>query len=147
MTLGLGILGAPLGAWATPAAKTPQAPSGAASVPTMTGDPQVDSTNGALQLHWSGEAGRYEVELDDGTEARVVYEGRAPSAHVSGLNDGRYTLRVRAGGSSGWSAWSDPKTLTVRHHSMSLVVTLLVLGALGFASTAGLVLYHAREAR
>jgi len=74
----------------------------------------------------------------------VVYTGAMPSAHVSGLRDGAYRFRVRI---QGEQSWSEPATLEVSHHPMTLVWPLLSLGAALVFAIAAYCLRHARGRR
>ena len=109
------------------------------------------SADGTLQLSWAEALGDelhdYELQLRHEGESRRVYTSRRPEAHVSGLPDGRYELRVRMREGDGWSPWSEPKVLVVQHHPMSLVWTLLALGALVLTGTAVIVLRSDRGSR
>lgn len=129
--LGLALLTAAGPARATPAFDDP-APS--------------SSADGSLQLSWGEQLGDFEVRLSHDEDERIVYSGRFPSAHVSGLPNGRFELQVRAREGDNWSAWSEPKVLEVEHHPMALVWTLMALGALVFAGTAAVVLRSDRRA-
>lgn len=135
MVVGLGL------AWGVPALA-----SAAPSTPAFEDPEPFVSNDGSIQLTWSGELGDYEVELTtaDGT-ARVVYRGRMPSAHLSGQLEGDYALRVRAHDEHGASPWSEPKVLSVRHHPLPFVYTLMGLGLLTFVGTAGVVLSSSRR--
>lgn len=120
------------------------------------------SHDGALQLSWPGELGDYEVQLRQSqgssqgqgqsptpnhyADPRIVYRGRMPSAHLSGLLEGDYLVRVRAHDPGGASPWSPDKELLVRHHPLPLVYALMGLGLLTFASTAFVVLRSSRRA-
>ncbi|MEX1362261.1 MAG: fibronectin type III domain-containing protein [Nannocystaceae bacterium] len=115
--------------------------------PTLESPGRVESADGSLQLSWGDQLADYEVRMRHGDEERIVYRGRMPSAHVSGLPNGEYQLQARARGDEGWSAWSEPTLLVVEHHPMSLVWTLVALGALVFAGTAVVVLRSDRSAR
>lgn len=119
----------------------------ATPVPTLDSPERVESADGSLQLSWGEQLADYEVRMRHGEVERIVYRGRMPSAHVSGLPNGEYQLQVRTGGDDGWSAWSEPTLLVVEHHPMSLVWTLVALGALVFAGTAVVVLRSDRSAR
>lgn len=122
-------------------------PCDAFASPTFDGPPTVESQDGSHQLSWGEVLGEYEVQLHGGTDIRTVYSGRLPSAHVSGLTDGRYEFRVRAREDDHWSGWSEAKVLVVRHHPMSLVWTLLGLGALVFVGTVAVVVHGGRSAQ
>lgn len=100
------------------------------------------SHDGVAQLSWPGELGDYEVRVNE----RVVYRGRMPSAHLSGMREGDYEARVRARDDDGWSPWSEAKLVQVRHHPLSLVYALMGLGLLTFAGTAVVVLRSSRRA-
>jgi len=120
-----------------------------AAPPPVFDDPEPSvSHNGVVQMEWADLQGEYEVQLRTGERARVVYSGRMPSAHVSGLVDGEYTMKVRArvDGAS-WTSWSAPKIVTVAHHPMPLVWTLMSLGLLTFVATAAVVVRSSRGVR
>lgn len=109
------------------------------------------SRNGAVQLSWPGPLGDYEVELEEPRSGpdgrtRVVYRGRMPSAHLSGLLEGDYSVRVRARERELWSPWSSAKVIHVRHLPLPMVYTLVALGLLTFLGTAVVVLRASREA-
>jgi hypothetical protein len=104
------------------------------------------SHDGSVQLSWPGTLGDYEVLLHHGEHTRVAYRGRVPAAHLSGLLEGDYTVRLRAHDGDAWSAWSEAKPLQVRHHSRPLVAALMSLGFLTFATTAAVVLRASRRA-
>lgn len=109
------------------------------------------SHDGSIQLSWPGPLGDYEVELHEvtshGARERVVYRGRMPSAHLSGLLEGNYAVRVRARVGEAWSPWSSAKSIHVRHHPLPMVYTLMGLGLLTFVGTAVIVLREWRRAR
>lgn len=123
------------------------AASPALAAPSFDEPAPAQSADGSLQLAWGEALGEFEVELRHEGTVRTVYTGRMPSAHVSGLPNGHYELRVRAREGDGWSPWSEPKVLDVEHHPMSLVWTLMALGALVFVGTAVVVLRSDRGAR
>jgi hypothetical protein len=127
-------------AWPVSAAAAPSTPAFDDPAPHVSHD-------GSVQLAWPGPLGDYEVELRQPPHepARVVYRGRMPSAHLSGLREGDYTVRVRAHDPDGASPWSEPKALSVRHHPLPLVYTLMALGLLTFAGTAAVVLRSSRR--
>lgn len=120
-----------------------------ADAPAFEDPGPVVSHDGSVQLSWPGPLGDYEVELrriaTDDAE-RVAYRGRMPSAHLSGLLEGDYAVRVRAHHEHGSSPWSEPKRIEVRHHPLPLVYALLTLGLLTFAGTAVVVLRSSRRA-
>lgn len=110
----------------------------ASAAPTFD-DHTIVSHSGAALLQWSGDGTRFELQhaqQPDFGDARVLYVGAMPSAHVSGLRDGVHRFRVRADGED---AWSEPAKLTVEHHPMSLVWALFAIGGLVFAATAAFV--------
>ncbi len=106
----------------------------------------IRSDNGAAQLRWSSDAAHFQVRLrGDAVPDRIVHEGRMPSAHLSGLADGTYAVRVRAEQDGVWSPWSAPRRIVVEHMSLSLVWVLMGFGAITFGATAAVVLTQARR--
>ena len=112
------------------------------SDPPSFGKTDLETHNGAILLRWSGGGDTFEVQQAQDasfSQARVVYTGAMPSAHVSGLRDGTYYFRVRT---QDTQAWSEPATLEVSHHPMTLVWPLLALGGLVFVAIAVYSLRH-----
>ena len=104
------------------------------------------SDNGVAQLHWKSAADHFQVQLrGDAVRDQIIHEGRMPSAHLSGLPDGTYAVRVRAENDGEWSAWSPPRTIVVEHVSLSVVAVPMVLGAITFGATAAVVVTQARR--
>lgn len=109
-------------------------------------DTPIPSKDGAAQLAWEGAEPPFQAELKGPSgSARVVYEGRWPQAHISGLRDGAYEVRVRGHRGAAWTAWSAPRTVVVEHISMDVVLPLMALGALTFMATAFVVVRGARR--
>ena len=97
---------------------------------------ELETHNGSQLLTWTGGEEPFEMQqsLDaDFTDTRVAYTGAMPSAHVSGLRDGTYYFRVRT---QDTEAWSEPATVQVTHHPMTLVWPLLSLGGVVFFAIA-----------
>jgi hypothetical protein len=123
----------------------------ALAAPRFTTPTEVESNNGSVLLEWEAEqaATTYQVEQSASAEfdhTRVVYDGRMPSAHVSGLLPGRYHFRLRARDESGaWSQWSPSVDVGVVYQPMWAVLTSLGLGAAVFVLTGGFVLARARR--
>jgi hypothetical protein len=146
-------------AW--PAAVT----AGAPPAPTLDGEAEEESTNGAFLLAWKpdedaaldeagGQSWEYELEeapSPDFANTEVVYCGAFDSWFVSGRRDGAAHFRVRAraltdGDEPGpWSEWSAPKTIVIAHHDLRLALGLAGLGALVFAATAITLVVGARR--
>jgi hypothetical protein len=117
----------------------------AAATPAFDDLAPLVSHDGVAQLSWSGPPADYEVRLEQGERARVVYRGSLPSAHLSGLLEGDYAVRVREGGVA--SPWSAAKPILVRHHPLPLVLGLMGLGLLAFVGTVVVVLHSSRVSR
>lgn len=125
-------------------------------------DAEVDryvSTDGKFTLHWVPRAalggdGRFvlegrDAELTAGGESsppRVEYTGTARSRVLSGLADGVRVYRVRIEGADRMPAvWSEPVTVEVRHHSLSVAFAYLAVGAFVFVCTTLVVVGGARR--
>jgi len=113
---------------------------------------QVNSNSGYIRLEWSPSSKDdvvYELEEAPSSEFSTpqrIYEGPDLASFISGLPNGEYYYRVRAVNKSEKtsSAWSDPVHLTVKHHPVSLALTLAALGALVFLLTALVVIKGVR---
>ena len=104
-------------------------------------------------MEWSAGEGRYEYQLQSVSTASFAspvprYEGRDKASFISGLEDGVHYFRVRARppDTHTWGEWSDPATVSVKHHSMTLAWILFGAGAVVFAATAAFVIFHAIRA-
>ncbi|PRP95637.1 hypothetical protein ENSA5_37700 [Enhygromyxa salina] len=142
--------------WAAPE----PSPTPSAAAPTMVGDPELESSNGAVLLKWEpAESEReLEYELQESSSANFDdpssrYRGTLPSWYVSGRLDGRSYFRVRSrplngasdGGEAPWTEWSAAQSVLVEHHDLRLAVILFILGAVVFVITAATVLLAARS--
>lgn len=115
----------------------------------------VVSTDGTLDLSWSGgaaDAASFELEevMEGGDGVpNLLDAGPHRASARSGLADGTYTYRVRAvvaGGGPG--PWSDPITVTVQHHALGLAFAFFGVGAFVFLATVALIVIgHRRAAR
>lgn len=110
----------------------------------MVGDARRDSNNGATLIEFELEPGTpLVVQSDTHREfpnAEIAYQGRLPSAYVSGLPNGRYYFRARIepqtpGEPAG--PWSEVVAVDVQHHPLSRVWPVLGVGALIFLATCG----------
>jgi hypothetical protein len=77
------------------------------------------------------------------------YRGPDSSSFISGLEDGDHYFRVRARDedSKNWGPWSDPVTVPVRHHSLTLAWWLFGLGAGIFGATVAFLVANTRRAQ
>ena len=103
---------------------------------------KAEEAAGHLTLKWQTHTSENEPEWTEFilqvskdpkfSSPRTVYQGPHKSSMISGLPDGTYFFRVRAhsNGTATWSAWSQPQKLKVRHHSLTLAVTLSILGSI-----------------
>lgn len=118
------------------------------------------ATAGYYTLSWTLPAGTdgdeaplFElVETSDAgfADAHPRYRGPDLATTISGKADGTYFYRVRlvgeAAGRAG--AWSNTHRVVVAHHPLSRAFAFLIVGALVFAATLGVILYgHHRERR
>lgn len=108
-----------------------------------------DGSDGGAAEAWPDGTGFQLEEVHDGGDPIVLAVGPHRAAALSGRDDGRYRFRVRAvpkGAAPG--AWSARLAVRVEHHSLTLALSVLALGAVVFLATAGLVLVgHARARR
>lgn len=115
--------------------------------PDLAADTEVSDT-GYYRLSWTapddgGPVTVQESETADFAGADTIYEGPDAATVVSGRLDGAYYYRIRAGR----GPWSDPVTVTVRHHSLAQAFSILGLGAVVFLATAALVVGGHRRHR
>ncbi|MET0050206.1 MAG: hypothetical protein ABW095_03880 [Candidatus Thiodiazotropha sp.] len=108
------------------------------------------SNDGKASLSWSleGDAeAQIEQDIDPGfTEPRNLYQGSDLASVITGLPDGAYHYRGRLlypDGSA--SAWSEPVTLEVHHHSLLRAGFFFSVGALVFLATTALILIGNRR--
>lgn len=125
----------------------PQAVEAAPAAPAVVGDARRDSNNGATLIEFELEPGTPLVVQSDTDpefgDPDIAYQGRLPSAYVSGLPNGRYYFRARIepqteGATPG--DWSDVVTLDVAHHPLSRVWPVLGVGGLIFLATCAVLL-------
>jgi hypothetical protein len=109
------------------------------------------ATAGYYTLRWSAAATEVEVAAfgdpdssPDSGVTKLIYTGSDRATVLSGQTDGTRVYRVRAIGTGGVSAWSEPVTVTVAHHSLSRALTFLTVGAVVFLATLALIVRGAR---
>ncbi len=109
------------------------------------------SASGALLVRFVGSPvqARHELELraESSDTALQRYDGPGPSAYLSGLEVGAYSLRARVHDETGWSEWSAPSALRVEAPSHARVWASLVVGASTFLATLGLIVFGVRRTR
>lgn len=113
------------------------------------------TTSGYIKLIWSMESGdadlpgyRFELQQDqsrDFSAPKLIYTGKDFATFLSGLRTGDYYYRVRLTDGDALSEWSEPALVQVRHHSLSLALSLFGLGALVFVCTVGIVVHGHRK--
>lgn len=126
---------------AAPAAAAPEDAGPAA--PKVVGEARRDSNNGATLIEFELEPGTPLVVQSDTdrefSDPDLAYQGRLPSAYVSGLPNGRYYFRARIEPQNGDppGPWSQVVAVDVAHHPLSRVWPVLGVGALIFLATCG----------
>ncbi len=108
------------------------------------------SNDGMARLSWSLEEGakvQIEQDLDPGfAEPRSLYQGSDRASVITGLPDGAYHYRGRRMYPDGsTSAWSEPVTLEVKHHTLARAAFFFSVGALVFLATTALILIGNRR--
>ncbi|HLT80768.1 MAG TPA: hypothetical protein VKZ86_07035 [Cyclobacteriaceae bacterium] len=109
--------------------------------PEFRGKYELMSRDGHVRLRWQavGPNAIYELQQSDTPafdNAETIYRGPDLATFISGLPDGVYYYRLRMNDGD----WSEPLTLTVKHYSLQLALTLAGLGAIVFLLTVALVL-------
>ena len=94
------------------------------------------STSGTFNLSWQGREGEaYRLlQLADGRESRLIYQGTDTARVMTGMSNGDYTYRVE-----GESGRSEPRSVTVDHHSLPRAFGFFGVGLLVFVATVALV--------
>ncbi len=94
------------------------------------------STSGTFNLSWQGAQGeRYRLlQLDSEAPPRLIYQGTDTARVMTGLPSGDYSYRVE-----GESGNSEPRSVTVAHHSLTRAFGFFAVGLLVFVATAILV--------
>ncbi|MEJ2456201.1 MAG: fibronectin type III domain-containing protein [Candidatus Thiodiazotropha sp.] len=97
--------------------------------------PQL-STSGTFNLSWQGAEGeRYRLfQLDADASPRLIYQGTDTARVMTGLPSGDYTYRIE-----GESGRSEPRNVTVAHHSLTRAFSFFGVGLLVFVATVILV--------
>lgn len=125
--------------------------------PTFRIDRHHKTNSGTVLLSWQADKPpavqhplRFElVQSRDSlfTESRVRYTGPDKATYISGLKDGVYYFRVRTVSSDQResSLWSSVVTVAVRHHSLSLSLTLAGVGGVVFLLTVAVVVHGIRS--
>lgn len=113
----------------------------------LTADVAVSDT-GHFRLSWPapGEGAVVTVEESTASDflgARTIYQGAESATVISGRLDGTYHYRIRAGR----GPWSEPVSVTVRHHSLAQAFAFLAVGAVVFVATALLIISGHRRHR
>ncbi|UXP31698.1 hypothetical protein N6H18_15215 [Reichenbachiella agarivorans] len=94
------------------------------------------ANSGYIQLQWNADNGASEYWLEQSQDSlfmssQLIYQGPDQASFVSGLEDGHYYYRVKTAGSS----WSNVLSLTVKHQSLQLALSLAGVGMLVFGLT------------
>lgn len=124
-------------------------------VPKFDGSSTVISKSGYQQLTWTVEAQnekKLEFELQQALDEQfaqvsTIYKGPDFATFLSGLENGHYYYRVRSMTADKLqkSSWSTPKTVEIKHHSLTLALSLFGLGAVVFLATVWIVIQGSRE--
>lgn len=108
----------------------------------------TETQQGIVKLEWSAggsqTASRYELqEASDPSfaQAKIRYSGHETGTFISGLTNGQYYYRARNNG----GLWSDTVQVKIQHHSLTLAITLLILGAFVFIITTVVVVRGAKN--
>ncbi len=90
------------------------------------------STSGTFNLSWKGEVGEsYRLfQVDRGDQSDLIYQGVDTARVMTGLPDGDYTYRVEAASGS-----SEPRKVTVAHHSLVRAFSFFGVGLVVFIAT------------
>lgn len=123
-------------AWST----APSAPT-----PLMPSDNFSDS--GYIKIQWDDDNNipnatfRLEQSEDpDFQDPKVVYTGPDRASFISGLPNGHYYFRIRTEAGDEISEWSSTISVRVKHHSLTMALSLASLGLVVFMLTVAVVI-------
>ncbi|MCY4779405.1 hypothetical protein ORI89_07070 [Sphingobacterium sp. UT-1RO-CII-1] len=108
----------------------------------------TETKQGVVKLDWtvSGQNSLENYELQEAntpsfTQPKKRYDGNDTGTFISGLKNGTYYYRVRKVGDN----WSNIVSVQIKHHSLTLAINLLILGAIVFIITTALILFSLRN--
>lgn len=79
-------------------------------------------------------------ETSDFEESKVIYEGPDRASFISGLPNGHYYYRIKTQAKGKTSDWSSTITVQVKHHSLTMALSLASVGLLVFVLTVAVVI-------
>ena len=109
---------------------------------------QETATAGYYQLGWSlnnktdNTIFLLEQTSNEGTQNKIIYQGRDTASVISGQPDGIYTYIVK---SKDGQYISKPVTVTVKHHPLTTAFQFFTLGAIVFIAILISILYGNRQ--
>ena len=100
------------------------------------------SSSGTFSLSWHGEEGeRYRLfQIDERNRTTLIYQGVDSARVMTGLPNGEYIYQVE-----GEFGRSEPRKVTVAHHSLLRAFTFFSIGLVVFIATVILVVRGNRE--
>jgi hypothetical protein len=115
--------------------------------PTLKLEKENLSEDGHIKIEWDMTVAHAEVELqqakrEDFSDATIIYHGPDNATFISGLEDGTYYYRIRKVDGT----WSDFIRVKVKHHSLSLAISLFAAGSIVFLLTVWVVVNGALTA-
>lgn len=105
-----------------------------AAAPRLAVDSGV-ATAGYYRLSWETDSVHAELQQAGGAgfgDAATLYRGPDRATVISGRPDGIWYYRVRAIEAGQPGPWSEPLSVTVRHHSLGRAIAFFALGLLVF---------------
>lgn len=108
----------------------------------------TETKQGVVKLEWSVNAQtileNYELQeanTPSFTQPKKRYKGEDTGTFISGLMDGTYYYRVRKTDGD----WSNTVSVQIKHHSLTLAINLLILGAIVFLITTAVILFSLKN--
>ena len=101
------------------------------------------SSDGFFKLSWQEEIGPVEIQEAtsiDFIDAELIQPGSDSATVISGKPDGNWHYRARRVLENRTTAWSDPITVTVQHHSLERALFFFFAGLMMFLATCWLVI-------
>jgi hypothetical protein len=109
------------------------------------------SSDGSFNLSWTlpeNKQIQLQHSLPNQSDYTTIYQGSDSASVITGLSDGQYRYRARwVNAEKDFSDWTDPLTVTVKHHSLFKAFGFFLVGAVVFLGILMLIVFASRSGR